>query len=268
MAPSSSSASAPKGSSALTTCQTGSRELSYPSSSIELTTESATRPEGVRLAHVPDRPAARPAQVRRPGGRHGDGRAGLAGRGQPATLTSAEQAECLRALERAASVHTAARAKVLAAFCAGGGYEDDGQGSAKTWLKWQTRITPGAAAGAMGWMRRLSAHPAVWIALADAAVSESWARQICVWSDLLPERHRADADEILLGAARGGAELADLGGLADEMRRRLAPADRDDDGFDDRQVRLELTFGGAGEAGRGPDPALRGGAGGGAGGFG
>jgi hypothetical protein len=31
------------------------------------------------------------------------------------------------------------------------------------------------------------------------------------------------------------------------MRRRLAPADRDDDGFDDRQVRLELTFGGAGK---------------------
>jgi hypothetical protein len=31
------------------------------------------------------------------------------------------------------------------------------------------------------------------------------------------------------------------------MRRRLAPVDRDDDdGFDDRQVRLERTFRGAG----------------------
>jgi Domain of unknown function (DUF222) len=165
----------------------------------------------------------------------------------PTALTSGEQAECLRALERATSMHTAARAKVLAAFCAGGGYEDDGHGSARTWLKWQTRITPGAAAGAIGWMRRLSAHPAVRIALADGAVSESWARQICVWSDLLPERHRADADQILLGAAAGGAELADLGALADQMRRRLAPADGDDDGFDDRRVRLEQTFGGAGK---------------------
>ena len=32
------------------------------------------------------------------------------------SLTTAEQAECLRALERAESVHTAARARVLAAF--------------------------------------------------------------------------------------------------------------------------------------------------------
>ena len=32
---------------------------------------------------------------------------------------------------------------------------------ARTWLKWQTRITGGAAAGAVGWVRRLAAHPAV-----------------------------------------------------------------------------------------------------------
>jgi hypothetical protein len=57
----------------------------------------------------------------------------------PAGLTTAELADCLRALERAESMHTAARARVLAAFTAQGGYQDDGQGSAKTWLRSQTR---------------------------------------------------------------------------------------------------------------------------------
>src|SRR5580692_10704617 len=60
-----------------------------------------------------------------------------------ASLPAAAQAECLRGLERAESLHTAARAGVLAAFISCGGYEDDGQGSARAWLRWQTRITSG-----------------------------------------------------------------------------------------------------------------------------
>jgi hypothetical protein len=61
---------------------------------------------------------------------------------------TAEQADCLRVLERAESLHTAARARVLSAFHARGGCDHDGHGSTTTWLKWQTRITGGAAAGA------------------------------------------------------------------------------------------------------------------------
>jgi hypothetical protein len=122
----------------------------------------------------------------------------------PVGLTTAELADCLRALERAESMHTAARARVLAAFTAQGGYQDDGQGSAKTWLRWQTRVTGGAAAGALGWARRLAAHPAVTRALAAGELSESWARQVCAWSDLLPAEARADADAILLGGGRWG----------------------------------------------------------------
>jgi hypothetical protein len=176
-------------------------------------------------------------------------RAGLAwlAAADATSLTGAEQAECLRGLERAEAVHTAARAKVLAAFCSSGGYEDDGHGSAKTWLKWQTRITPGAAAGAMGWIRRLARHRAVGDALAAGRISASWARQLCEWSDLLPERHRPDADEIFLQAAAAGADLRDLGALADEMRRRLARPDEDGDGFEDRRLRLATTFRGAGK---------------------
>jgi len=165
-----------------------------------------------------------------------------------ASLTAAEQADCLKALERIESMHTAARATTLSAFAACGGFEDDGQGSAKSWLRWQTQITVGAAAAAMGWRRRLAAHPAVRDALASGQVSVSFARQICQWSDELPQAHRADADAILLAAAAGGAELEDLAALAQEMRKRTARPDADggDDGFADRWVRLETTFRGAG----------------------
>jgi hypothetical protein len=121
--------------------------------------------------------------------------------------------------------HTAARARVLAAFTARDGFEDDGHGSARTWLRWQTRVTSSAAAGAVGWARRLAAHPVLGDALAAGEVTASWARRICEWTDLLPPGQRGDADEILVAAARAGVGLAGLGGLAREMAERSrAPA--------------------------------------------
>jgi hypothetical protein len=164
------------------------------------------------------------------------------------SLPVEELAECLRALERAESVHTAARARVLSAFGAQLGCEADGHGTSKSWLTWQTRITRGAAAGAMGWMRRLSAHHAVGRALATASISASWAKKICEWSDMLPEDVRADADEIFLAAAAGGASLAGLAELAEELYQRTAPPDDDDkdDGFTDRSLQLDLYWRGHG----------------------
>ena len=163
-----------------------------------------------------------------------------------ASRPAAEQAACLTALERAASRHTAARAAILAAFTAQRAFSDDGQHSARAWLVWQTSVTAGAAAGAVGWMRRLAAHPAVGQALAAGEVSASWAREICGWTTRLPEDSRDDADRILLAAATGGADLTALAGLAEEMYRRCCPPDADDDGFDDRRLRLARTFRGAG----------------------
>ena len=171
---------------------------------------------------------------------------GWLARADLASVPVAVQADVLRELERAVSVHTAARAAALSAFDAAAGYEDDGQRSPRTWLRWQTRVTGGAASASVGWMRRLRAHPAVAEALADGRISESWAREICDWTDQLPEDARGNADQILLGATAGGAELADLARLAEEMRRRLAEPDDGDDGFEDRQVRLQTTLGGAG----------------------
>ncbi|HUZ39722.1 MAG TPA: DUF222 domain-containing protein, partial [Streptosporangiaceae bacterium] len=154
-----------------------------------------------------------------------------------------------RALGRAESKHTAARSRVLAAFAAQDGHDDDGHGSARAWVRWQTRVTRAAAAGAVGWMRRLAAHPVIGEALAAGNLSPSWARAVCDWSDLLPENRRGDADAILVAAADGGADLAALAGLAREMYERSQPADGGgDDGFDDRYLRLGITFRGAGRA--------------------
>jgi Domain of unknown function (DUF222) len=163
-----------------------------------------------------------------------------------ASLPAVVQAEVLRALERAAAKHTVARARVLTAFAGRAAYEDDGQGSARTWLKWQTRVTPGAAAGAVGWMRRLATHPVIGDALAAGELSESWAKQLCAWTDRLPEGQQDGADEILAAAARGGVDLAGLGGLAQEMYERTRRDADSGGGMADRGLWLDTTIGGAG----------------------
>src|SRR5436305_124368 len=68
----------------------------------------------------------------------------------------------------------------------------------------------------------------------------------------MPDDARAAADEILLGAAAAGLEVADLAALAAEMYEKSRQDRPDDDGedpgaaFDDRAVKLATTLGGAG----------------------
>jgi hypothetical protein len=164
-----------------------------------------------------------------------------------AELGTSVQAEALIGLEQAEAQHTAARAKMLAAFSAQQGHQADGQYGPAAWLRAFTHITNGAAGSAVKWARRLAAHPLIAAALGAGQLSVSWARALCEWTDQLPEDRRADADAILLAAAHGGAELGDLAALAQQMieRSRTAP-DRDKGTFDDRAVWLETTIGGAG----------------------
>ena len=165
-----------------------------------------------------------------------------------AELPAAGQADCLRALERAESMLLAARSAVLAAFTVSTAYQDDGQYSAKAWLAAQTRVTRGAAAGSVKWMRRLADHPAVAAELAAGDITGSWARQICEWTDRLPTASREAADGILLAAQASGATLADLADLAEEMFRRCAPPDGDGRGDPaSRGVILDTHFRGSGK---------------------
>ncbi|MGD0063665.1 MAG: DUF222 domain-containing protein [Streptosporangiaceae bacterium] len=160
-----------------------------------------------------------------------------------------EQAECLQALERSDAIETAARASVLAAFTAAQGHCEDGDYSPRSWLIHKTRVTKGVATGHITWVRRARAHPRIAAALAAGELTESYARTLCQWTDKLPEQCRGTADEILAGAARKGMDLRDLAALAAEIQSRATPPPDPDDpdpAFEDRAVRLETTFQGAG----------------------
>jgi hypothetical protein len=169
----------------------------------------------------------------------------------PTAMAVQAQAECLLALEQGDAISAAARARILAAFTAGRGYAADADYSPTSWLIHRTRVTKGAARGHLAWAHRAAGHPQVVAALAEGTVlSESMARTICGWTDKLPAGCRQTADDILVAAARAGARKEDLAGLAAEIYARSLP-DQQDDGdsqlsFEDRQVRVETTFAGAG----------------------
>ena len=168
----------------------------------------------------------------------------------PTQITVGEQAQCLRTLEQVDAMETAVRALHLGAFTTAKGYCDDGAYSARAWLIHQTRVTKGTATRHTAWDRRLRAHPRIAAVLATGKVTESYAATVCQWTDQLPEDCRDNADEILVGAALMGMDLRGLAALAAEIQTRADPGPGDDDDpgqvFEDRAVRLETTFGGAG----------------------
>ena len=166
-------------------------------------------------------------------------------------MAAAEQARCLRALEQAGSVATAARTSILGAFGAGQGHVADADYSPRAWLIHKTGVTRGAAVAYTAWVRRAEAHPLIAGRLAAGEIPESVARMVCLWTDKLPEDRREDADKILADAAVCGLGLAELAGLFAEMyqRSRAQEPDRDKEegeSFEDRALRLVTTLGGAG----------------------
>ncbi len=137
-------------------------------------------------------------------------------------LGAAAQARCLKVLEQADAIGTAARASFLAAFTAGQGYADDAAYSARAWLIHQTHVTSGAAVGHTAWAKRTRTHPRVVAAMAAGKVTESIGRLICLWTDRLPEHLRDHSDELLVAAAQAGLGVEELAALAAQMYERPA----------------------------------------------
>ena len=174
-----------------------------------------------------------------------------------ASLGTQAHGEMLTRLQRAQAKLTAVNAAVLAAFTAQSGYEPDGHRSARAWLINKTGIAKGAASGAVAWQKRLARHRRIAETMTAGDISESWAKEIAHWTDKLPAEKRDEADQILLDAAAGGLPLEDLAVLAQTIAETWKAQhpdpddgngdDGDEDGFEDRYLRLGTTFGGAGK---------------------
>ena len=169
-----------------------------------------------------------------------------------AEMPAATLGEVLLALERADASGAVARGRALNAFDAKDGHEDDGQRTAGAWLVNRAQVTKEEARAYRALGNMIAAHPLIAEAMSEAlndgspVMSKSRARKVCSITSQIPEPHRQEADQIVVTAARAGAQLRDLVHIAAEILARTATPDTDDKPFTDRGLRLELTLDGAG----------------------
>ncbi len=158
-------------------------------------------------------------------------------------------AQCLRGLERADAVEAAARGQLLAAFDTKDGHLADGQRTTRTWLVNSLRVSRGQAGEYKAVQALARGHRPLLTSLAEGdVVTRSVALQLARWTLAIPEEYREQAEEILVAAARAGADLRALAAICAEIRYRTAPPDPDDenDRHLDRGLYLDTTLDGAG----------------------
>ncbi len=165
-----------------------------------------------------------------------------------AQMPTAALAECLRGLEQADAVGAAARGRFLQAFDAKDGSLADGQRTTRTWLVHCLRVTRGQAGEHKAVQALAKEHRPLMAGLREQAVTKSVALQLVKWTMAIPEEFREQAEEILIAAARAGADLRALAAICAEIRYRTAPPDPDNDQDTrlDRGLSLDTTLDGAG----------------------
>jgi len=143
-------------------------------------------------------------------------------------LSSQALGEALRALERADAVEAAVRGDMLAAYDAQGGPVGDGQRTTKAWLVHTSGVTRRQAAEHLAVQRLAEDHPALHAALAEGDVlTKSVAVEVAGWTAKIPAEYRGEAEDILVAAARAGADLRALAVICAEIRARVAQPDPD-----------------------------------------
>ena len=129
----------------------------------------------------------------------------------PAELADEELARRLRVLERVDAIEAAVRGRLLEAFDARDGHVADGQRTARTWLVHSTRVTRGQAAEHKAVQVLARRHPVLADALAEGSVlTKSVALQVARWTRRIPAEFRGPAEEIVVAAARAGADVRAL----------------------------------------------------------
>jgi hypothetical protein len=130
-------------------------------------------------------------------------------------LPGEKAARHLQALERTDAIEAAVRARLLQVFDAQDGHLADGQRTTRTWLVHSTRVTKGQAAEYQALQALARGHQVLLAALAEGdVITKSVALQLAKWTKAIPGEYRGKAEEILVGAARAGADLRSLAATA------------------------------------------------------
>lgn len=169
----------------------------------------------------------------------------LAGLGAP-ELPAGAAGDLLRQLERIDAAEAVARARLLARFDAERGHEAEGYRAVRGWLRHGTRVTKGEAVAHLGVLKLCERHPGFAGAMLDGSLTKSVATRVGRLTGKIDvDLVRADVDQLIVIAAAAGAEEKDLMVIATAYLERIAPPDPDQP-FHDRDLKLHLTFDGAG----------------------
>ena len=156
----------------------------------------------------------------------------------------------LRALERVDAAGAVLRGRLLHAFDAQQGSVADGQRTTRTWLVNCLRVTKGQAGEYKAIQALAAKHGPLLAGLRDRVLTKSAALLLARWTRAIPEEFRAEAEDILVTAARAGIDLRALAAICAEIRARTVGPDPDDNPDDDarldRAVSLETTMDGVG----------------------
>ena len=166
----------------------------------------------------------------------------------PAQLPAGALGRCLGAAERAEAVLTAVQAGLLEAFDVTDGHVADGQRTLRAWLVHVLRVTRKQATEYKAVQGLARDHQPLLAGLGEGGViAKSVALQLAAWTQAIPAEFRGQAEEILVAAARAGADLRALAAICAEIVSRTAPPDPDGTDPDlDRAVFLDTTLDGAG----------------------
>ncbi|HEY1625209.1 MAG TPA: DUF222 domain-containing protein [Streptosporangiaceae bacterium] len=156
-------------------------------------------------------------------------------------------ADVLAGMERIDAGQAAVRGKAGRAFVFSQAHIEFAQKSLGPWYKNYTRVDRATANAHKAWVRRYEEHPVVMAAVGEmGGLSESWARRIMGWTGKLPDEFVQKADAIMVEAVRNGVDLAGLARIAAELGALLADPDKDDGREPGPNLKLDLTFDGAG----------------------